>query len=108
MATRRDACRTIGIALAALYVNDLTASAAGAAPESTPPYSLPKLPYATDALEPHIDAETMTIHHDKHHAAYVNNLNNAIVAYPALAKLPVDELITKLDAVPDASRDSHP
>jgi superoxide dismutase, Fe-Mn family len=62
------------------------------------------LPYATDALEPHIDAETMTIHHDKHHAAYVNNLNNAIVAYPALAKLPVDELITKLDAVPEAGR----
>ena len=105
MATRRDACRTIGIALAALYVNDFTASDTSAtSPESTPPYSLPKLPYATDALEPYIDAETMTIHHDKHHAAYVNNLNNAIIAYPALAKLPVDELITKLDAVPEASR----
>jgi Fe-Mn family superoxide dismutase len=105
MATRRDACRTIGIALTALYVNEFTASrAAATSPESTPPYSLPKLPYAADALEPHIDAETMAIHHDKHHAAYVNNLNNAIVAYPALTKLPVDELITKLDAVPEASR----
>ena len=105
MATRRDACRTIGIGLAALCVNDFAVAGAEViSPESTPPYTLPKLPYATDALEPNIDAETMTIHHDKHHAAYVNNLNGAIVGYPDLAKLPVDELITKLDAVPEAGR----
>jgi superoxide dismutase, Fe-Mn family len=105
MATRREACRTIGIALAALSVNGFSADPAGAdSPGSAAPYSLPKLPYANDALEPNIDAETMTIHHDKHHAAYVKNLNTAIVAYPDLAKLPVDELITKLDVVPEASR----
>ena len=47
-------------------------------------FELPKLPYAVDALEPYIDAQTMTIHHDKHHAAYVNNLNAAIEKHPEL------------------------
>jgi Fe-Mn family superoxide dismutase len=67
-------------------------------------YTLPPLPYAFDALEPHIDARTMEIHHDKHHAAYVNNLNNALKDHPELAAKPVNELIADLAAVPEAVR----
>jgi len=68
------------------------------------PYTLPPLPYAFDALEPHIDARTMEIHHDKHHAAYINNLNNALKDHPELAAKPVNELIADLSAVPEAIR----
>jgi Fe-Mn family superoxide dismutase len=62
-------------------------------------YTLPPLPYAFDALEPYIDAKTMEIHHDKHHAAYVTNLNKALEAQPDLAKLPVEELLAKINTV---------
>ena len=67
-------------------------------------YTLPPLPYAFDALEPHIDARTMEIHHDKHHVAYVNNLNNALKDHPELAAKPVNELIADLASVPEAIR----
>ena len=67
-------------------------------------YTLPALPYAFTALEPHIDARTMEIHHDKHHAAYINNLNNALKDHPELAAKPVNELIADLSAVPEAIR----
>ena len=67
-------------------------------------HELPPLPYAPDALEPHIDAQTMTIHHDKHHAAYVNNLNAALEKAPELADKSVLELVQNLDAVPEAIR----
>src|SRR3984885_14115804 len=67
-------------------------------------YELPPLPYPFNALEPHIDAKTMEIHHDKHHAAYVTNLNKALESSPELAKLPVDELIADLSKVPEAAR----
>jgi len=67
-------------------------------------YTLPPLPYAFDALEPHIDARTMEIHHDKHHAAYINNLNNALKDHPELAAKPVNELIADLSAVPESIR----
>ena len=67
-------------------------------------YTLPALPYAFDALEPHIDARTMEIHHDKHHAAYINNLNNALKDHPELAAKPVNDLIADLSAVPEAIR----
>jgi len=67
-------------------------------------YTLPPLPYAFDALEPHIDARTMEIHHDKHHAAYVNNLNNALKDNPELAAKPVNELIADLASVPEGIR----
>src|SRR6202167_2849007 len=63
-------------------------------------YELPPLPYAKDALEPSIDALTMEIHHDKHHAAYVTNLNKAIAGKPELEKKTVEQLIANLDAVP--------
>ena len=67
-------------------------------------HNLPPLPYPFDALEPYIDAKTMEIHHDKHHAAYVNNLNKALEGHPELQKLPVEELLTQIGKVPEAVR----
>src|SRR3990172_1525655 len=67
-------------------------------------HKLSPLPYAFDALEPHVDARTMEIHHDKHHAAYVNNLNTALEAYPDLRKKPLADLLSDLNAVPEAIR----
>ncbi|MFL9926839.1 superoxide dismutase [Herbaspirillum lusitanum] len=64
------------------------------------PYSLPALPYAYDALEPHIDSQTMEIHHTKHHQTYINNLN-AAVAGSEWEKLSVDELVARVKEVPD-------
>lgn len=63
-------------------------------------YVLPPLPYAYDALEPHIDARTMEIHHTKHHQAYITNANNALAPHAALAALPVEELLRKIETVP--------
>ncbi|MFP1743654.1 superoxide dismutase [Mn] [Lonsdalea quercina] len=63
-------------------------------------YTLPSLPYAYDALEPHFDKQTMEIHHSKHHQTYVNNSNAALESLPEFAKLSPEELITKLDQVP--------
>jgi len=68
------------------------------------PFTVPNLPYAYDALEPHIDKETMTLHHDKHHAAYVNNLNAAIEKHPELGSKSVEDLIKNLSGVPDDIR----
>jgi superoxide dismutase, Fe-Mn family len=66
-------------------------------------FTLPPLPYAADALEPHIDKQTMEIHHDKHHGAYVNNLNKALESAPELANKSVEELLANnLAAVPEA------
>src|SRR6266516_2821099 len=67
-------------------------------------YELPKLPYAYDALEPHIDARTMEIHHTKHHQAYITNVNNALKDQPELAKKSVEDLIRDLNAVPETIR----
>lgn len=67
-------------------------------------YELPKLPYAYDALEPHIDARTMEIHYTKHHQAYVTNLNNALKDQAELAKKTVEDLIRNLNAVPENIR----
>jgi len=65
-------------------------------------HELPKLPYAFDALEPHIDARTMEIHHGKHHQAYVDNLNKALAQAPELAGKPVEALLRGFASVPDA------
>ena len=67
-------------------------------------YELPELPYAYDALEPHIDKETMNIHHTKHHNTYVTNVNNALADHSDLQGKSVEELIANLDAVPEAIR----
>jgi len=67
-------------------------------------YELPPLPYPNDALEPHIDARTMEIHHDRHHNTYVTNLNNALKDHPNLAAKSIEDLVGNLDAVPEAIR----
>jgi Fe-Mn family superoxide dismutase len=64
-------------------------------------HKLPALPYDFDALEPHIDAETMSIHHDKHHQAYVNNLNKALADYPDQQEMSALELLVNFDDLPD-------
>jgi Fe-Mn family superoxide dismutase len=67
-------------------------------------HTLPPLPYPTNALEPHIDAQTMEIHHGKHHAAYVTNLNAALDKAPEVKDKPLDELLKNLNAIPEAIR----
>jgi superoxide dismutase, Fe-Mn family len=67
-------------------------------------FEVPPLPYGYDALEPYIDEETMHLHHDKHHAAYVNNLNNALANYPDLQSKSAEELIKNLNGLPEAVR----
>lgn len=67
-------------------------------------FELKPLPYAYDALEPYIDATTMQLHHDKHHAAYVNNLNAAIEKHSDLQSMSVEDLVTHLDRVPEDVR----
>ena len=67
-------------------------------------YTLPALPYAYDALEPHFDKQTMEIHHTKHHQTYVNNTNTTLESLPELANLDIDVLIQKLDQVPADKR----
>lgn len=64
------------------------------------PYTLPPLPYAYDALEPHIDSKTMEIHHTKHHQTYINNLNAALEGTD-LGETPIDELVARLNSLPD-------
>lgn len=68
------------------------------------PYTLPVLPYAYDALEPHIDAMTMEIHHTKHHQAYINNLNTALEGAGVSSDQPVESLISDLDGLPESIR----
>ncbi len=67
-------------------------------------HELPSLPYPKDALEPHIDAQTMEIHHGKHHQAYVTNLNKALESAPDLAGKSAEDLIKNLDSVPEGIR----
>ncbi len=67
-------------------------------------FELPALPYDYSALEPHIDTETMKIHHDKHHAAYVNNLNAALESQPALQGKSIEDLLRNINDVPEAIR----
>lgn len=102
--TRRDALKTLGAgaALLGLGLGHATpARAQGAAPAG---YTLPKLGYAYDAIEPHIDALTMEIHHTRHHQAYITNANNALKDHANLQALAPRELVTRLDRVPEAIR----
>lgn len=110
MMDRRTAMKHIGGAASALLLTEtLAAESAAAQAAATPaspagPFKLPALPYGYDALEPHFDTETMHLHHDKHHQAYVNNLNTAAAAHPEIASKSVIELVTNLNAVPEAVR----
>jgi Fe-Mn family superoxide dismutase len=98
------------LAGAALAANRLCAEGTPVAQAATPaapptgPFTLPPLPYAYDALEPYFDAETMHLHHDKHHQAYVNNLNAAVAGHPELSAKTVDELVANLTEVPESIR----
>jgi Fe-Mn family superoxide dismutase len=65
-------------------------------------FELPSLPYAPNALEPHIDAKTMEIHHGKHHQTYITNLNKALESHPDLAAKSIDELVTGVASLPDS------
>lgn len=102
MMTRREALKRTGLTAAVCLLapaQPLTAQTA-AAPEG--PFKLPPLPYAFDALEPHIDARTMEIHHDKHHATYVSNLNKVLADQPELAKKTLDQLLQGLASLPQS------
>src|SRR5882672_7201207 len=102
MMTRREALKTTALVAAATTLNP-TGVALGQAPAGGP-YVVPPLPYPFDALEPHIDARTMEIHHDKHHAAYVTNLNKALAEFDYLGKKPVEDLLKDLNALPEKVR----
>ncbi len=67
-------------------------------------FQTPALPYPVDALEPHIDAKTMTVHHDGHHVAYTNNLNNALEGHPDLQGKNVEDILRQIDSVPENIR----
>lgn len=106
----------LGMALFVLLIScQATPQAESSPPAATPtatpvaqatgtPAQLPPLPYDYAALEPHIDAETMKLHHDRHHAAYVNNLNEALQKYPNLQNRDVVTLLQDLDSVPEDIR----
>jgi Fe-Mn family superoxide dismutase len=113
--TRRQALKTLtaaAIASTAIgrmssYAQTPTQATATAPTTPTGPFTLPPLPYAYDAIEPFIDTETMHLHHDKHHAAYVNNLNKALATEPSFVVAPgsnVDELLKNLANVPESIR----
>ena len=110
MITRREALQRTAIFATACAVSTtlpVVTSGQAQAPANANgggPFYLPKLTYAFDALEPHIDARTMEIHHGKHHAAYVSNLNKAVAGEPALKNKTLDELMSNLGAVPEAIR----
>ncbi len=89
---------------AATILASPSASAQGISSNSSGPFSLPPLPYAYGALEPYIDADTMRFHHDRHHAAYVNNLNAAIGRHPQLVNQSAIALLTNLDSIPEDIR----
>ena len=107
--------RTLAIATAALGAVACTSMgttalasepAAPAASQTTVTYTLPDLPYGYDALEGAVDAKTMEIHHGKHHAAYVNNLNAALASEPALAAEPLEALLAKISTLSPAIRNN--
>ena len=110
---RREALKTLGLGAAALTFSPLLARAQGpaapaptAAPVAAPagPFKLPPLTYPFNAIEPYIDARTMEIHHDKHHGAYVANLNKLAETNPELGKKSPDDIIKDLAAQPEAIR----
>jgi Fe-Mn family superoxide dismutase len=109
LTTRRQALKTLtAAAFASTALGKISVSAQAPAPvEPAPkgPYTLPALPYKYDALMPYIDEETMHLHHDKHHKAYVAKLNEALAKAPAFTPpANVDDLVAHLDAVPEDIR----
>ena len=116
MMTRRQALKTTVLATAAVATTRAAFAQEHSQKPGVPagqplittasnPFTLPPLPYAYDALEPHIDARTMEIHHDKHHAAYVANLNKAIAELPGVGgSLEIESLLKNLESLPEKVR----
>src|SRR5215207_7731121 len=111
--SRREALKKIGASAAVLGLGAMSVAAAAdkaktgstaAAGMTAQPFALPKLDYAYDALEPHIDAKTMEIHHSKHHQAYITNANNALKDHAGLQKMSAEEILRGLNTVPEAVR----
>ena len=104
--TRREALSTLGVSALALAAAgpSLDAAAPDQAQAAAGPYSLAPLPYAFGALEPHIDALTMQIHHGRHHQAYVNNLNTALAGAGEAGTGPLDDMLKNLAALPESVR----
>jgi Fe-Mn family superoxide dismutase len=101
MLTRRELLTTAAAGVAALAVPGL---ARAQDKKDAKGFTLPPLPYPADALEPVIDAQTMTIHHDRHHAAYVNNLNTALANLPDWQAKPIDQVVRDYAQLPEAVR----
>lgn len=112
LSKRRFLYATFGATLAAPLTNRMLLTSFAQTPTPNPAqtpvtagvFSVPPLPYDYAALEPHIDAQTMRLHHDKHHAAYVGNLNAAVAKYPNLQKMSAEDLLRNLSSVPDDVR----
>ncbi len=110
MMTRRHVLKTALVTTAAVVAAGslfpLESALAGSEIQSKPegPFKLPPLPYPADALEPFIDTRTMEIHHDQHHAAYIKNLNAALAHVPVLKTQTVEQIIARLDTVPEEIR----
>lgn len=114
MITRRAALKTLALSTGAAALSPFAFAQTppavpvpppAPAPDSDQVYKLPPLGYDYDALEPFIDAETMKLHHDKHHAAYLSRLNQVMAKVPPKDRKPVDELLAHLDALPPDVRD---
>jgi Fe-Mn family superoxide dismutase len=106
MITRRSALRTLALTTGVFAISraSLRSQNAPAAIEAEGVFKLPPLGYDYDALEPFIDAETMKLHHDKHHAAYVSKLNQAIATVPGLETKTIEAILGSLDSLPEAIR----
>jgi superoxide dismutase, Fe-Mn family len=104
--TRRDALKVIGGGAALVGMGALTAGRAAGSPGGAveQPFSLPKLAYGYDALEPHFDARTMEIHYTKHHAAYIKNANKALEGHPELASKTGEEILHGLSSIDEPLR----
>jgi Fe-Mn family superoxide dismutase len=102
MISRRTAIKNLALTSGALALAPALRAQAPAEPEGV--FKLPPLGYDYNALEPYIDADTMKLHHDKHHAAYVAKLNQAITHAPGLEKKSIEEILANLDSVPEAVR----
>ena len=102
MITRRDALKSIALSTGALAVSAVSSGAQAPATAAKEVHKLPALGYDYDALEPFIDAETMKLHHDKHHAAYVAKLNQALEKEPSLAARSLEDLVRDLNSVPES------
>ena len=103
--TRRHALKSVAATAAVLTLAPkLGAAPVAQAQPAKGPFTLPKLPYAYDALAPHISKRTMMIHHDRHHLAYVNGLNTAVAGNADLQKMTVEQLLRNINKVPMAIR----